>query len=192
MLTLRQARGEDFSKLKVVIVGDVKHCSRVACSDLHMLRALGCGEIRVRPGGLLPDDDTLHGCVVSHDFDAALDGVDAGDDAAPAARAHGGRLVVRWRITTATTDQNAPAPRRVNAIIMHPGADEPRVEITGRRRRRPAIAGTQPVANGVAGADGGAGGAAGCRTATSPGRGRTKPITSVTVVRITRRPAPDR
>ena len=40
MLTLRQAKGADFSRLKVLIVGDVKH-SRVARSDLQALRALG-------------------------------------------------------------------------------------------------------------------------------------------------------
>ena len=72
MLTLRQAKGVDFSQLKVVIVGDVKH-SRVARSDLHALRALGCGEIRVcGPASLLPDDGTLDGCTVTDDFDAAL------------------------------------------------------------------------------------------------------------------------
>ncbi|MCR6497044.1 hypothetical protein LJB71_12985 [Thermomonas sp. S9] len=65
MLTLRQAKGEDFSKLKVVIVGDVRH-SRVARSDLHALRALGCGEIRIcGPAALLPDDDTLAGCAIA-------------------------------------------------------------------------------------------------------------------------------
>ena len=46
MLTLRQAKGADFSQLKVLIVGDVRH-SRVARSDLHALRTLGAGEIRV-------------------------------------------------------------------------------------------------------------------------------------------------
>lgn len=77
MLTLRQARGTDFSKLKVLIVGDVKH-SRVARSDLQALRTLGTGEIRIcGPQSLLPDDDTLTGCIVGHDFDAALEGVDA-------------------------------------------------------------------------------------------------------------------
>ena len=77
MLTLRQAKGADFSGLKVLIVGDVKH-SRVARSDLQALRTLGAGEIRVcGPKTLLPDDSTLHGCVVSQDFDAALEGVDA-------------------------------------------------------------------------------------------------------------------
>ncbi len=77
MLTLRQATGTDFSGLKVVIVGDVRH-SRVARSDLHALRTLGAGEIRVcGPASLLPDADTLSGCTVTHDLDAALDGVDA-------------------------------------------------------------------------------------------------------------------
>ncbi|MCI4568723.1 aspartate carbamoyltransferase catalytic subunit [Lysobacter sp. CFH 32150] len=77
MLTLRQAKGDDFSKLKVLIVGDVRH-SRVARSDLHALRTLGTGEIRVcGPQSLLPDDATLAGCTVTQDFDAALAGVDA-------------------------------------------------------------------------------------------------------------------
>ncbi|MHB8913342.1 MAG: aspartate carbamoyltransferase catalytic subunit, partial [Lysobacter sp.] len=84
MLTLRQAKGDDFSRLKVLIVGDVLH-SRVARSDLHGLRTLGadddgdrCIEIRVcGPRSLLPQDATLEGCVVSQDLDAALEGVDA-------------------------------------------------------------------------------------------------------------------
>lgn len=77
MLTLRQAKGSDFSRLKVLIVGDVKH-SRVARSDLHALQALGAGEIRVcGPAPLLPDDATLDGCAVDADLDAAIEGVDA-------------------------------------------------------------------------------------------------------------------
>lgn len=77
MLTLRQAKGEDFTGLKVLIVGDVRH-SRVARSDLHALRTLGAVEIRVcGPHALLPDDALLAGCTVTTDFDAALDGVDA-------------------------------------------------------------------------------------------------------------------
>ena len=61
----------------MVIVGDVKH-SRVARTDLHALRTLGVGEIRVcGPQSLLPDDETLKGCVVGDDFDAMLEGVDA-------------------------------------------------------------------------------------------------------------------
>ncbi|MFP5345020.1 MAG: aspartate carbamoyltransferase catalytic subunit, partial [Gammaproteobacteria bacterium] len=82
MLTLRQAKGDDFARLKILLVGDVRH-SRVARSDLHALRALGAGrgpggELRVcGPAALLPEDDTLAGCSVGHDLDAAIEGVDA-------------------------------------------------------------------------------------------------------------------
>ncbi len=54
MLTLRQAKGDDFSRLRIAIVGDVRH-SRVARSDLHALRVLGAGDIRVcGPAALCP------------------------------------------------------------------------------------------------------------------------------------------
>lgn len=77
MLTLRQAKGVEFAGLKFAIVGDIRH-SRVARSDLHALRILGAGEIRVcGPAALLPDAATLAGCTVTHDLDAALEGVDA-------------------------------------------------------------------------------------------------------------------
>src|SRR5690606_18648471 len=46
MLTLRQAKGADFSRLRILMVGDVKH-SRVARSDLHALRTLGAGQVAV-------------------------------------------------------------------------------------------------------------------------------------------------
>lgn len=73
MLTIREAKGGDFSKLAVAIVGDIRH-SRVARSDLVALAKLGVGEIRAcAPASLLPDDDTLEGCrIVTHELDAAL------------------------------------------------------------------------------------------------------------------------
>lgn len=77
MLTLRQAKGRDFSRLRVLVVGDVAH-SRVARSDLHALRALGTGSIVVcAPPWLMPDADVLEGCETSNDLDAAIVGVDA-------------------------------------------------------------------------------------------------------------------
>ena len=55
MLTLRQAKGARFLEAEGAIVGDIRH-SRVARSDLHALRTLGAGEIRVcAPAALLPD-----------------------------------------------------------------------------------------------------------------------------------------
>ncbi|PIQ36333.1 MAG: aspartate carbamoyltransferase catalytic subunit [Lysobacterales bacterium CG17_big_fil_post_rev_8_21_14_2_50_64_11] len=77
MLTVRQAKGDDFSRLRIVICGDVRH-SRVARSDIHALRALGAGEIRVcGPANLLPDADVLAGCRVHDNFDTAIADVDA-------------------------------------------------------------------------------------------------------------------
>lgn len=152
MLTLRQAHGDDFSRLKVVMVGDVKH-SRVARSDLHALRALGCGEIRVcGPAALLPDDDTLHGCVVTDDFDAALDGVDA-------------MMMLRLqreRMTEGLVDSIEDYHRdygltslrvrraAVNAIVMHPGPMNRGVEISDEVADGAQSRILQQVANGVA------------------------------------------
>ncbi|MCC7097075.1 MAG: aspartate carbamoyltransferase catalytic subunit [Thermomonas sp.] len=152
MLTLRQAKGEDFSRLKVVIVGDVKH-SRVARSDLHALRTLGCSEIRVcGPASLLPDAGTLAGCAVTDDFDAALDGVDAvmmlrlqRERMAEGLVASLDEYHRDYGLTSARLRRAAP-----EAIVMHPGPMNRGVEITdevadGSRSRI-----LDQVANGVA------------------------------------------
>ena len=76
MLTIRQRKGADFAQRSVLIVGDVRH-SRVARSDLHALRALGCADIRVcAPATLLPEPATVAGCTVGSQLDSMLDGVD--------------------------------------------------------------------------------------------------------------------
>ena len=152
MLTLRQAKGGDFSTLKVVIVGDVKH-SRVARSDLHALRALGCGEIRVcGPASLLPDDGTLDGCVVGDDFDAMLEGVDA----AMMLRLQRERMAEGM---VASLDDyhrdfglNAQRLRRAapDAIVMHPGPMNRGIEITDEVADGPQSRVLRQVANGVA------------------------------------------
>ena len=152
MLTLRQAKGADFSKMKVVIVGDVKH-SRVARSDLHALRALGCGEIRVcGPAALLPDDGTLAGCTVTHDFNAALDGVDA----VMCLRLQRERMAEGlveslddyhrdYGLTAARLRSAAP-----DAIVMHPGPMNRGVEIADDGADGPQSRVLAQVANGVA------------------------------------------
>lgn len=152
MLTLRQAKGGDFSTLKVVIVGDVKH-SRVARSDLHALRALGCGEIRVcGPASLLPDDGTLDGCVVGDDFDAMLEGVDA----AMMLRLQRERMAEGM---VASLDDyhrdfglNDERLRRAapDAIVMHPGPMNRGIEITSEVADGPQSRVLRQVANGVA------------------------------------------
>lgn len=73
--TIRRHR-PDFGALTVLICGDILH-SRVARSDIHALRALGVGTLRVcAPANLLPAQTELPGCEIVEDFDAALAGAD--------------------------------------------------------------------------------------------------------------------
>ena len=152
MLTLRQAKGSDFSNLRVLVVGDVRH-SRVARSDLHALRTLGAGEIRVcGPASLLPDDATLDGCVVGDDLDAALDGVDA----VMMLRLQRERMVDGlvasledyrrdYGLTEARLRLAAPG-----AVVLHPGPMNRGVEIDDAVADGPQSLVLRQVANGVA------------------------------------------
>ena len=152
MLTLRQAKGVDFSQLKVVIVGDVKH-SRVARSDLHALRALGCGEIRVcGPASLLPDDGTLDGCTVTDDFDAALEGVDAAMMLRLQRERMAEGLVASLDDYHRDYGLNGERLRRAaaDAIVMHPGPMNRGIEITDEVADGPQSRVLRQVANGVA------------------------------------------
>jgi aspartate carbamoyltransferase catalytic subunit len=152
MLTLRQAKGDDFSKLKVLIVGDVKH-SRVARSDLHALQALGTGEIRVcAPRTLLPGDGTLDGCTVSDDFDAALDGVDAVMMLRLQRERMEEGLVASlddyhrdYGLTAQRLSRAAP-----DAVVMHPGPINRGIEITDEVADGPQSLVLRQVRNGVA------------------------------------------
>ena len=152
MLTLRQAKGADFSKLKVLIVGDVKH-SRVARSDLHALRTLGAGEIRVcGPAELLPGDEVTAGCIVGHDLDAMLEGVDAvmmlrlqrermEEGLVPSLEAYH----ARYGLTTQRLRRAAP-----DAAVLHPGTINRGVEMTDEVADGPQSWVLRQVANGVA------------------------------------------
>jgi aspartate carbamoyltransferase catalytic subunit len=75
VLALRRHR-PDFSALRVVICGDIRH-SRVARSDIHALRALGVAELRLcAPPQLLPAEGEFPGCGIFHNFDEAIAGAD--------------------------------------------------------------------------------------------------------------------
>lgn len=151
LLTLRQHKGADFSGLTVVIAGDLKH-SRVARSDLHGLRALGCGEIRVcGPDNLLPGSDVLAGCRVLSDFDQAIAGVDAAimlrlqrermdEGLVPSLEGY-------YRDYGLTTGRLALA--RPGALAMHPGPMNRGVEIEGAVADGPQSVILQQVANGL-------------------------------------------
>ena len=151
-LTLRQAKGADFSKLKVLIVGDVKH-SRVARSDLHALRTLGTGEIRVcAPAALLPDDATLAGCTTGDDLEAMLQGVDAVFTLRLQRERMEEGLVASlddyhrdYGLTATRLRRAAP-----DAVVLHPGPINRGVEITDEVADGPQSLVLRQVSNGVA------------------------------------------
>jgi aspartate carbamoyltransferase catalytic subunit len=152
MLTIRQAKGDRFGELTVLIVGDIRH-SRVARSDLQALRALGVRGIRAcGPRSLLPSDDTLRGCEIFDDFDAALEGVD---------------VVMMLRLQRERMQEglihsiddyhrdyglDAARLRRAapDAVVLHPGPMNRGVEIDDDVADGPQSRILQQVANGVA------------------------------------------
>jgi aspartate carbamoyltransferase catalytic subunit len=126
---------QDFSKLKVAIIGDILH-SRVAKSNIHALTTLGCHDIRaIGPESLLPSDlakdlSTL-GVKIFHKVE---DGIKDAD------------VVMTLRIQKERMDQgqvpegaaffsqfglNAErlALAKPDAIVMHPGPMNRGVEI---------------------------------------------------------------
>ena len=152
MLTIRQHKGEDFSRLTIALVGDLRH-SRVARSDLHALRTLGAGEIRVAaPPALLPEPHQLAGTRVCHDLDAALDGADVVMMLRLQRERMEEGLVASledyhrdWGLSRARLGRAKP-----NAIVMHPGPMNRGVEIDDEVADGPQSVILQQVSNGVA------------------------------------------
>lgn len=75
MFTIRRHK-QEFDKLTVAIVGDIKH-SRVARSQIHALNTLNTGQVRViAPRTLMPDQAESLGVQVYDNLDEGLKDVD--------------------------------------------------------------------------------------------------------------------
>jgi aspartate carbamoyltransferase catalytic subunit len=138
MYTIRHYK-KDFSNLTVAIVGDVLH-SRVARSDIHALTTLGVPEVRVvgpqDPGA---GDMAQMGVRVCHDAGRGHQGRRRGHHAAPAERAHERRAAA---VEPGVLQELRPHAREAalakpDAIVMHPGPDQPRRRDRLGRGRRP-------------------------------------------------------
>ena len=152
MLTIRQHKGRDFAALKVAIVGDIRH-SRVARSDLHALRALGAGEVRLAaPEALLPEAEAMRGFTLCDNADQAV--TDA--DVVMTLRLQRERmedgvvssLEAYFRDWGITPERLALA--KPDAIVMHPGPMNRGVEIADAVADGPQSVIRQQVSNGVA------------------------------------------
>jgi aspartate carbamoyltransferase catalytic subunit len=152
MLTLRQAKGADFSRLTALIVGDVRH-SRVARSDIAALRTLGCREIRIcAPPSLLPEAGALQGCRVGHELDVMLEDVDA----LMMLRLQRERMVeglvpsLEQYFHDYGLDERRLARARPDAVVLHPGPMNRGVEISTAVADGPQSLILAQVSNGVA------------------------------------------
>ena len=141
LLTIQRHKG-DVRELCVAIVGDIKH-SRVARSAHQALTKFGVGELRlVGPAELLPEDDAFAGAVRVTEI---ADGI-RGADVVMALRVQRERFAQLDDIPDpqeyfrryGLTEERLELARR-DAIVMHPGPDEPRRRDRQRRGRRPAV-----------------------------------------------------
>ncbi len=130
MFTIRRYK-QDFTQLRVAIVGDILH-SRVARSQIHALNTLLTGEVRViAPPTLLPKEAESLGVRVFHDLDAGLEDVDVVIMLRLQKERMSGALLPSeaeyYRLYGLTTERLKRA--RPDAIVMHPGPANRGIEI---------------------------------------------------------------
>lgn len=130
MYTIRHYK-KDFSSLTVAIVGDVLH-SRVARSDIHALKTLGAGEVRVvGPRTLAPADFAAMGARVFHDLEEGIRDCDViimlrlqNERMSGALLPSSQEYFKRFGLTPEKLQLARP-----DAIVMHPGPINRGVEI---------------------------------------------------------------
>ena len=131
MFTIRRHKGADFSKLSVAIIGDILH-SRVARSQIHALKLLGCKDIRlIGPETLMPNHAEAMGVSCHHELEPALKGLDV----MIALRLQKERMQSallpseREFFKEYGLTQQRVALAKPDAIVMHPGPTNRGVEI---------------------------------------------------------------
>ena len=147
--------GTDLSGMKVAIVGDVLH-SRVARSNLWLLRTLGADVTMVAPPTLLPVGVKKWPCTVSYDLDETLA---TGPDAVMMLRLQGERMNAAFFPSTREYSRRwGFDDSRLKAldshglkgtIIMHPGPMNRGLEISAAAADSPRSTVLQQVRNGV-------------------------------------------
>jgi aspartate carbamoyltransferase catalytic subunit len=128
--TIRQEK-KNFKDLKIIIVGDILH-SRVARSNIFLLRKMGAQLTLVGPPALLPEEFRKFGVETDFNLDRAVEGADVimmlriqlerqAKNFFPSVR--------EYRNLYSLTAQRFRRAKK-NAIIMHPGPINRGVEIS--------------------------------------------------------------
>jgi aspartate carbamoyltransferase catalytic subunit len=133
MFTIRQEK-EDFSKLRVAIIGDILH-SRVARSQIHALNVLGAKEVRViGPRTLIPTEIESLGVTSTSNMEQGLEDIDVIMMLRIQRERMDGQLIPseqeyfnRYGLTQAKLNLARP-----DAIVMHPGPINRGLEISSR------------------------------------------------------------
>lgn len=147
--TLRERLGPLAGK-RIAIVGDVLH-SRVARSNVHLLRTLGADVVLVAPPTLVPVGVRGWGVDVSHDLDAELPAVDAVMMLrVQAERMHGNFFpTTREYSVNYGLSEARLALMPEHAVVLHPGPMLRGMEIASRVADSERAAITDQVRNGV-------------------------------------------
>lgn len=140
----------DLTGSRVAIVGDILH-SRVARSNVLLLRTLGAHVTLVAPPTLMPVGVETWPCAVSYDIDAVLPDVDA----VMMLRVQGERMQAAYfpsaleysRLYGLDAARSAMLP--AHAIVLHPGPMNRGMEISADVADSPRAVMTEQVANGV-------------------------------------------
>ncbi|MBK1735268.1 aspartate carbamoyltransferase [Halorhodospira abdelmalekii] len=149
--TIRRVKGP-LEPLTIAIVGDILH-SRVARSQLHVLRTLGAGELRlIAPRTLLPRHCEQFGARLFEDMESGLAGADViimlrlqRERMSGALLPSESEYFKRYGLTEERL-QHAAA----EAIVMHPGPVNRGVELDPRVADGPRSVILQQVTNGIA------------------------------------------
>jgi len=145
------SRGRDLDGVRVAIVGDILH-SRVARSNVWLLRTLGAHVTLVAPPTLLPVDLSGWPAEVGYDLDAAIAG---GPDVVMMLRIQAERMNAaffpntreytrRWGL-----DEERLGRLKADSIVMHPGPMNRGLEISAAAADSPRSTVREQVANGV-------------------------------------------
>ncbi len=146
---LRDGAG-DLSGLRVAIVGDILH-SRVARSNVLLLRTLGADVTLVAPPTLMPYGVESWPCAMTYDIDSVLPDVDA----VMMLRVQGERMQAAYFPSTLEysrlygLDARRMSLLPDHAIVMHPGPMNRGMEISADVADSPRAVMVEQVANGV-------------------------------------------
>ncbi|WP_314145907.1 aspartate carbamoyltransferase catalytic subunit [uncultured Leifsonia sp.] len=145
------SRGKDLDGVAVTIVGDILH-SRVARSNVWLLRTLGAHVTLVAPPTLLPVDVSGWPAAIGYDLDAAIA---ERPDVVMMLRIQGERMNAAFFPTTREyarrwgLDEERLAHLGPDSIVMHPGPMNRGLEISAAAADSPRSTVREQVANGV-------------------------------------------